>query len=84
MTDGPPPIERHQATERFGKAALRAAHELTEALAEDEDDVPEPVVVRRTGPHRSLDGLAALLDEALEEDEDGTGPDDVAGDRPAR
>ncbi|MGY1643889.1 hypothetical protein ACI782_22500 [Geodermatophilus sp. SYSU D00703] len=84
MTDAPPPHERHEATDRFGKAALRAAHRLTEALDDDEDGVPGPVVVRRNGPHRSLDGLAALLDEALQDDEDGTGPDDAAGDRPAR
>jgi hypothetical protein len=84
VTDALPPFERHEATDRFGKAALRAAHGLTEALADDEDEVPEPVVVRRNGPHRSLDGLAALLDEALQDDEDGTGPDDGAGDRRAR
>jgi hypothetical protein len=69
VTDALPPFERHEATDRFGKAALRAAHGLTEALDDDEDDVPEPVVVHRNGPHRSLDGLAALLDEALEENE---------------
>ncbi|MGY1591478.1 hypothetical protein ACI79D_05820 [Geodermatophilus sp. SYSU D00708] len=79
MTDDPPPIERHEAADRFGKAALRAAHRLTEALDtegrdDDEDGVPEPVVVRRNGPHRSLDGLAALLDEALAEPDEG-GPD---------
>ncbi|MGY1624699.1 hypothetical protein ACI789_21045 [Geodermatophilus sp. SYSU D00965] len=89
MTDDPPPIERHEAADRFGKAALRAAHRLTEAMGtegmgtegmdtegrdDDEDGVPDPIVVRRTGPHRSIDGLAALLDEALAEPDEG-GPD---------
>ncbi|NEM04652.1 hypothetical protein [Geodermatophilus normandii] len=69
MTEGLPRVERHEAADRAGKAALRAAHDLTEALSEDGDDVPEPVVLRRGGPHRSLDGLAALLDQALEENE---------------
>lgn len=69
MTEELPRIERHEAADRAGKAAMRAAHDLTEALSEDGDDVPEPVVLRRGGPHRSLDGLAALLDQALEENE---------------
>jgi hypothetical protein len=73
VTDEPPRIERHEAADRFGKAALQATHRLTEALAEDQDDTPEPVVVRRSGPHRSLDELATLLDEALEEP-DGDAP----------
>jgi hypothetical protein len=83
VTDALPPFERHEATDRFGKAALRAAHDLTEALADEEGGVPEPVVVRRNGPHRSLDGLAALLDAALAGDEDGAGPGDGTVDRPA-
>ena len=69
MTEEPPRIERHEATDRVGKAALRTAHDLTEALAEDEGSGPEPVVLRTDGPHRSLDGLAALLDAALAEEE---------------
>ncbi|MBB3085714.1 hypothetical protein [Geodermatophilus sabuli] len=81
MTDDLPPIERHQATDRFGKEALRAAHRLTEALAEVEDAAPEPVLFRRNGPHRSLDGLAALLDEALEEPDPG---ERSTGDREGR
>jgi hypothetical protein len=60
MTDPPPRIERHEATDRFGKAALRTAHDLGKALADD-----DPVVVRTDGPHRTLDGLAALIDAAL-------------------
>ncbi|MGY1824047.1 hypothetical protein [Geodermatophilus sp. SYSU D00079] len=75
MSDEPPPIERHRAVDRFGKEALRTAADLTEALREDEDAVPDPVVLRTDGPHRSLDGLAALLDEALAEDDaEGAGP----------
>jgi hypothetical protein len=64
MTDLPP-LERHEATDRFGKAALRTAHDLGEALAD-----PDPVVVRTDGPHRSLAGLTALIDAALADDED--------------
>jgi hypothetical protein len=62
MTDPPPQIQRHEATDRFGKAAMRTAHDLGEALAD-----PDPVVVRTDGPHRSLSGLAALIDAALAE-----------------
>jgi hypothetical protein len=76
MTDPPPPIERHEATDRFGKAAMRTAHDLGEALAD-----PDPVVVRTDGPHRSLAGLTALIDAALAE----AGPpaQEPAADRPA-
>lgn len=76
MTDPPPRIERHEATDRFGKAALRTAHDLGEALAD-----ADPVVVRTDGPHRTLDGLAALIDAALAEDPpaaDGAGDHDGA------
>ncbi|MGY1730955.1 hypothetical protein ACI798_05490 [Geodermatophilus sp. SYSU D01045] len=69
MTEEVPRIERHEAADRAGKAALRAAHDLTEGLSSEEDDVPEPVVVRRGGPHRSVGGLADLIDTALEENE---------------
>jgi hypothetical protein len=75
-----PPVERHAAVDRFGKTSLRTAHGLTAALVEQglaaED---EPVVVRTGGPHRSLDGLAALLDAALE---DAAGSDATAGEEP--
>jgi hypothetical protein len=76
MTDPPPRIERHEATDRFGAAALRAAHDLGKALP---DPDPDPVVVRTGGPHRSLAGLAALIDAALAED--GPAADDDAGPR---
>jgi hypothetical protein len=74
MTDPPPRIERHEAIDRFGQAALRAAHDLGKALPD-----PDPVVVRTDGPHRSLAGLAALIDAALAED--GPAGDDDAGPR---
>lgn len=66
----PPPIEKHAATDRFGKEALRTAHRLTVAMAGSDPAAEEPIVVRTDGPHRTLDGLAALIDEALAD----TGP----------
>jgi hypothetical protein len=68
MSDLPPPIERHEAADRFGKTALRTAHRLTVAMAESGGD-EEPILVRTDGPHRTLDGLAALIDAALADDE---------------
>jgi hypothetical protein len=59
------PVESHEAYDRFGKAALRTAHGLGEALSEQDGGPVEPVVLRTDGPHRSLDGLMALIDEAL-------------------
>jgi hypothetical protein len=70
MSDDLPPIERHEAVDRFGKTSLRTAHDLTAGLVEAglaEED--EPIVVRRNGPHRSIDALAALIDEALSKEE---------------
>jgi hypothetical protein len=82
---GPPRIEKHEARDRAGKAALRAAHDLGAALAGDDDGVPDPVVLDRRGPHRSIDRLSALIDAALDE----AAPDEAASDggypdRPAR
>jgi hypothetical protein len=68
MPDEPPRIPQHEAWDRAGKKALRTAHDLGAALAE-EGAAPEPVVVRTGGPHRSIDGLAALIDAALADDE---------------
>ena len=68
MDEQPPPIERHAATDRFGKQALRTAHALGRAL-DDGDGDGEPVLFRRGGPHRDIRGLGALLDEALAEHE---------------
>ncbi|HEX2075934.1 MAG TPA: hypothetical protein VHF92_19320 [Geodermatophilus sp.] len=65
--DLPPPVERHAAQDRVGKRALRTAHDLGAALADDGADA-EPVVLRTDGPHVSFAGLAALIDEALAED----------------
>jgi hypothetical protein len=65
MDDVPARIDKHEATDRFGKTTLRMAHDLTRALADGDDDVAEPIVLRRGGPHRSIDGLMALLDDAL-------------------
>jgi hypothetical protein len=68
MSDLPPPIERHEAADRFGKIALGTAHRLTAAMAES-GACEEPILVRTDGPHRTLDGLAALIDAALADDE---------------
>lgn len=68
MSDLPPPIERHEAADRFGKAATRTAHRLTVAMSESGLD-EEPILVRTGGPHRTLDGLAALIDAALADNE---------------
>ena len=66
MSEPPPPIARHEATDRAGTIALRTAHELGAALAGSEAD---PVVLRRGGPHRSVAGLIALVDAALADNE---------------
>ena len=68
MSEQPPPIERHAATDRFGKRALRTAHEIGQVLDDDGGD-GEPVLFRRGGPHRGIRGLEALLDEALDDHE---------------
>jgi len=70
MDDSPPRIERHEAVDRFGKTVLRTAHDLTAALAENGQAENgqadnDPILVRTDGPHRSIDGLMALIDEAL-------------------
>lgn len=64
--DETPKIERHEAYDRFGKSALRTAHDLSAALAEGgRPEGEEPVVLRTTGPHRSIDEVAGLIDAAL-------------------
>jgi hypothetical protein len=68
MSEQPPPIERHAAADRFGKRALGAVHDITVALSEGDDGAGEPVLLRRNGPHRSIGGLQALIDEALVDD----------------
>jgi hypothetical protein len=61
VDDRHPRIERHEATDRFGKRALRTAHDVGAAL----DEAGDPVVVRTDGPHRSIDGLTSLIDAVL-------------------
>jgi hypothetical protein len=68
MSEQPPRIERHEAFDRFGKTALRTAHDLTAGLTEA-GFADEPIVLRTDGPHRSIDGLAALIDAALADEE---------------
>ena len=76
-----PRIERHEAYDRFGKSALRTAHDLSAALSEaGRAEGDEPVILRTNGPHRSIDGLAALIDAALE---DGPPAGGSAGGKPA-
>jgi len=69
MSEPPPRIERHEATDRIGAISMRTAHDLGAALTESDSADVEPIVVRRGGPHRSLDGLAALIDAALADEE---------------
>jgi hypothetical protein len=88
MSEPLPPIERHVATDRFGKRALRTAHDITAALADDGDGDGEPGLLRRNGPHRSIGGLEALIEQALDDDEQshrrprdtGSAPPGPAGD----
>jgi hypothetical protein len=68
MSEQFPPLDRHVAADRAGKRALRAAQEITEALAADGAGAEEPVLLRRGGPHRSIAGLAAVIDEVLADD----------------
>jgi hypothetical protein len=68
MSEPPAPIERHVAADRFGKRALQTAHDISAALADDAG-ADEPILLRRNGPHRSIGELAALLDEALADEE---------------
>jgi hypothetical protein len=65
MTELPPRIDKHEATDRIGAISMRTVHELGAALTDSPAADVEPVVVRRGGPHRSIDGLAALIDAAL-------------------
>jgi len=67
MSEQPPPIPLHEATDRIGRISLRTAHDLGAALAEGGAD-GEPIVVRTGGPHRTVDGLRALIDAALADD----------------
>jgi hypothetical protein len=75
MSEPPPPIQRHAAADRFGKRALRTAHDITAALADGDEGAGDPVLLRRNGPHRSIAALEALIDEALEDDQPRRSPD---------
>ena len=61
MDEHPPPIARHEAQDRIGRLTLGTAHDLGAALAEGGAD-GEPIVLRTGGPHRTVDGLLALID----------------------
>ncbi|MEN3264410.1 hypothetical protein [Pseudonocardia sp.] len=66
----PPVHPKHLARDRFGKEALLAAHDITEALAEAGVDDDGVVVLRTDGRRHSLAELEALIDDALAEDAD--------------
>ncbi|MEJ2860284.1 hypothetical protein [Actinomycetospora flava] len=55
--------------------SLYTVQHITEGLA-DAGVPEEPVVLDRTGPHRSIQGLERLLDDALEEEESGKREED--------
>jgi hypothetical protein len=84
----PPVHPKHRARDRFGKEALRTAHEITQALSEAGVDDDGVVVLRTGGPRPGLADLERLIDDALEEearagaeDAPGEGADDGAGGR---
>jgi hypothetical protein len=72
MSEPPLPVARHEATDRIGRISLSTAHDLGAALAGSSATDGEPIVMRTGGPHRTVDGLLALIDAALA-DEDGGG-----------
>lgn len=59
---------KHLAYDRFGKEALLAAHDITEALAEAGVDDDGVVVLRTDGRRHNFAELEALIDAALAED----------------
>jgi hypothetical protein len=77
MSEPPPPVARHEATDRIGRISLSTAHDLGAALAGSSASDGEPIVMRTGGPHRTVDGLLALIDAALT-DEDGGDSQDTA------
>ncbi len=62
-------VPAHLGADRFGKIALRAAHDISTALAASGVDDDGAVVLRTDGPRQSLAETEALLDAALEEEE---------------
>jgi len=69
VTEEQPPPAKHLATDRFGKTALRAAHDITTGLAASGVDDDGVVVLRTDGPHRTLSELESLIDDVLADDE---------------
>ncbi|WP_214370703.1 hypothetical protein [Pseudonocardia sp. H11422] len=73
MTDELPVHPKHAARDRFGKGALHAAHDITEALAEAGVEDDGVVVLRIGGKRTSLADLEKLIDDTLAEDTGDTG-----------
>ncbi|NMH98798.1 hypothetical protein [Pseudonocardia acidicola] len=69
MSEDPPAHPKHIARDRFGKGALHAAHDITEALAEAGVDDDAVVVLNTRGKRHSLAELEQLIDDALADDE---------------
>ena len=65
MAEEQPPPEKHLATDRFGKTALHAAHDITAGLAASGAEDDGVVVLRTDGPHRTLSELESLIDDVL-------------------
>jgi len=65
VPDEQPTPVKHLATERFGKTALRAAHDITAGLAASGAEDDGVVVLRIDGPHRTLSELESLIDDVL-------------------
>lgn len=74
MSDDVPVIGTHRAKDRFGKIAVQAAHEISQALAESGEPDDGVVVLRTDGPHRSIAGLERLIDTVLAEEDEPAGP----------
>lgn len=74
MSDDVPVIGTHRAKDRFGKIAVHAAHEISQALAESGEPDDGVVVLRTDGPHRSIAGLERLIDTVLAEEDEPPGP----------
>ena len=65
MPDEQPIPAKHLATDRFGKTALRAAHDISAGLAASGAEDDGVVVLRTDGPHRTLSALESLIDDVL-------------------
>lgn len=79
-------VPAHLGADRFGKIALRAAHDISAALAAAGVDDDGAVLLRTDGPRQSLAQTEALLDaalaETLEEDRQRAADDRPTPDRP--